>query len=152
MQAINGQVSFPVKLRELKQHLSKVYALSHVSILVRTSSDPAEIKHFLGQLSVDSGLPVDHLEAEVCSLIPREMGSSWLSPRKLETAKAKSRSRTRQPSPESRANLNARDRNYNERSAKRKAAFRFSSFFEKAFVNRVNRRICIRIVKFCRST
>src|SRR5271170_3499501 len=97
MQAVNDQVSFPVRLRELKQHLSKVYALSHVSILVRTSSDPVEIKRFLGQLSVDSGLPVDHLEAVVCSSIPREMGSSWLSSKKSETVKAKSRSQSPQP-------------------------------------------------------
>ena len=34
---------------------------------------------------------------------------------------------------------------------KDKAAFRFSSFFEKAFVSRVNLRSCIRIVKFWRS-
>ena len=27
---------------------------------------------------------------------------------------------------------------------------RFSNFFEKAFVNRVTRRMCIRIVRFCR--
>jgi len=33
-----------------------------------------------------------------------------------------------------------------------RAAFRFSSFFENAFVNRVNRRNCIRMVRFCRST
>ncbi len=35
---------------------------------------------------------------------------------------------------------------------KDKAAFRFASFFEKAFVSRVKRRSCIRIVRFCRST
>jgi len=35
---------------------------------------------------------------------------------------------------------------------KDKAAFRFSSFFEKAFVSRVNRRISIRIVRCSRST
>jgi hypothetical protein len=32
------------------------------------------------------------------------------------------------------------------------AAAWFSTFFENAFVNRVNRRMCIRIVKFERST
>jgi hypothetical protein len=32
------------------------------------------------------------------------------------------------------------------------ACSKFSSFFEKAFVSRVNRRICIRMVKFWRST
>jgi hypothetical protein len=32
------------------------------------------------------------------------------------------------------------------------AASRFSTFFEKAFVSRVNRRMLIRMVKFCRST
>src|SRR5438876_11308747 len=35
---------------------------------------------------------------------------------------------------------------------KDKAAFRYVSFFEKAFVSRVNRLSCILIVRFCRST
>ena len=34
----------------------------------------------------------------------------------------------------------------------RDSALWFSSFFENALVNRVRRRICIRIVRFCRST